>query len=159
MTTTPSADLLIRDATADELGSVLDLYEAAGLDAPGDNDRAAARDHFARIVAMGGVVLLAFRDGTPAATLTLFVLPLLAHRGRPEALVEDVAVHPQAQGGGIGRALMAEAMRRARQAGCYKLALSSNRKREAAHAFYDRLGFERHGVSFVVPLDRDGGAA
>jgi predicted GNAT family acetyltransferase len=37
-----------------------------------------------------------------------------------------------------------------REAGCYKMALSSNVKRAAAHAFYESLGFERHGYSFVI---------
>jgi len=37
-----------------------------------------------------------------------------------------------------------------RSAGCYKLALSSNLKRAGAHRFYDSLGFERHGFSFVT---------
>ena len=35
-------------------------------------------------------------------------------------------------------------------AGCYKMALSSNLKREAAHRFYDSLGFGRHGYSFLI---------
>jgi GNAT superfamily N-acetyltransferase len=48
---------------------------------------------------------------------------------------------------------MDDAMRLAREAGCYKLALSSNRRRERAHAFYERLGFGRHGVSFLVELE------
>jgi GNAT superfamily N-acetyltransferase len=90
---------------------------------------------------------------TPVGTCTVFILPLLAHAGAPEAIVEDVAVHPRAQSQGIGRALMQHAMRLAREAGCYKLALSSNLKRERAHAFYERLGFERHGVSFSVELE------
>ena len=34
----------------------------------------------------------------------------------------------------------------------YKLVLSSNAKRERAHAFYESLGFERHGVSFRLNL-------
>lgn len=142
-----------REAVADDLTAVLGLYEAAGLDAPGENDREAAARHLGALQRAGGVVLVAEQAGRPVGTLTLFLLPLLAHRGAPEALVEDVAVHPDAQGTGVGRALMHEAMRRARVAGCYKLALSSNAKRTAAHAFYDRLGFRRHGVSFVVSLE------
>jgi len=94
--------------------------------------------------------LIAERDGVPLGTLTCFVLPLLLHGGAPAALVEGVAVHPDAQGSGIGRALMDAAMGIARRHGCYKLALSSNGNREAAHAFYDHLGYQRHGVSFVV---------
>ena len=37
--------------------------------------------------------------------------------------------------------------------GCYKVTLSSNLKRERAHAFYESLGFERHGYSFKVMID------
>jgi hypothetical protein len=37
-----------------------------------------------------------------------------------------------------------------REASCYKLALSANRKRKAAHAFYESLGFAQHGLSFLV---------
>ena len=39
-----------------------------------------------------------------------------------------------------------------REKGCYKLMLSSNLKRARAHAFYDSLGFERHGHSFRTEL-------
>jgi GNAT superfamily N-acetyltransferase len=46
--------------------------------------------------------------------------------------------------------MMDDAMAHCREAGCYKMVLSSNLKREKAHLFYERLGFERHGVSFRV---------
>jgi GNAT superfamily N-acetyltransferase len=46
--------------------------------------------------------------------------------------------------------MMEFARSRCREAGCYKMALSSNLERDAAHAFYDTLGFERHGYSFRV---------
>jgi len=75
---------------------------------------------------------------------------LLAHGRAPEALVESVVVRRNAQGQGIGRAMMRHAMQIAEEHGCYKLALTSNQQRQGAHAFYDRLGFQRHGVSFVV---------
>jgi GNAT superfamily N-acetyltransferase len=41
-----------------------------------------------------------------------------------------------------------------REKRCYKLVLSSNAKRVRAHAFYESLGFERHGYSFRVDLER-----
>lgn len=43
-------------------------------------------------------------------------------------------------------------IRDAGAAGCCKLALSSNNKRDEAHAFHERLGCRRHGVSFVAHL-------
>jgi GNAT superfamily N-acetyltransferase len=48
--------------------------------------------------------------------------------------------------------MMKDAMRRAAQAGCYKLALSSGLHRPEAHRFYEALGFRKHGHSFVVEL-------
>jgi GNAT superfamily N-acetyltransferase len=68
----------------------------------------------------------------------------------PSAVVEDVVVASAFQGRGIGRQLMDHAKEQAKSAGCYKLALSSNRKRHAAHAFYESLGFDQHGLSFVI---------
>jgi hypothetical protein len=46
--------------------------------------------------------------------------------------------------------MMEHARALCRAAGCYKMALSSNLTRERAHAFYDSLGFARHGYSFQV---------
>ena len=77
----------------------------------------------------------------------------LGHRGTPSAIVEDVVVDATRQGGGIGRQMMHYALERSREAGCYKLVLSSNLKREAAHRFYDSLGFKRHGYSFLMELE------
>jgi GNAT superfamily N-acetyltransferase len=149
-----SAVVSIVAAERSDLPTLLSLYTAAGLDTRGPHDEAVTRAAWDRMrLAVPGVqVFIARRAGVAVGTCTLFVLPLLAHGGAPEAIVEDVAVHPQAQGQGIGRMLMAHVMDLAREAGCYKLALSSNLRREAAHVFYERLGFVRHGVSFVVEL-------
>jgi GNAT superfamily N-acetyltransferase len=92
--------------------------------------------------------------GRVVGTFALLVMDNLGHRGAPSAVVEDVVVAGDLQGRGIGRRMMAEAIAIARAKGCYKLALSSNLKRTAAHAFYDGLSFERHGYSFRVQLDR-----
>jgi len=90
--------------------------------------------------------------GRIIGTLTLFILPMLSHQATPCAVVESVGVDAALQGQGAGRALMEDAMRLAAQAGCYKLALSSNLRRSDAHAFYQHLGFDQHGLSFKVAL-------
>jgi len=90
------------------------------------------------------------QNGAVVGTYALLIMHNLAHRGAPSAIVEDVVVAPGQQGRGIGRQMMAHAMQQAREAGCYKLALSSNARRAGAHAFYESLGFAQHGLSFVV---------
>ncbi len=151
-----NARLVIDDAQRDDIPSLLALYTASGLDTLGPHDEAVVTAAWDRMHhAVPGVrVFVARQANGVVGTYTLFILPLLAHAGAPEAIVEDVAVHPDAQGRGVGRALMQHAMDLAREAGCYKLALSSNQKRVDAHAFYEKLGFARHGVSFAVGLER-----
>ena len=48
---------------------------------------------------------------------------------------------------------MRHAVQHARAWGCYKLALSSNQSREAAHRFYAQLGFKPHGISLALTLE------
>ena len=147
-------NLGFRAATLDDVPAVLALYEAAAIDPPGSADTDLARATFQRMLSCPDYrVWLAELDGVPVGTLALAVMDNLAHRCTPSAVVEDVAVHPRCQGQGIGRRLIAHAIEQARARGCYKLALSSNAQRLGAHVFYQRLGFQPHGISFRVSLD------
>lgn len=89
-------------------------------------------------------------EGRVVGTFTLLVMRNLAHMGSASGLVESVVVDEAFRGRRIGRAMMEFARAHCRERGCYKLALSSNLSRERAHAFYDGLGFDRHGYSFRV---------
>lgn len=144
----------IRQATEADLGAVLALYAQPGLDDGHALDVQAAREVFAEFARYPSYRLWVALDaqGQVSGSYALLIMHNLAHQGTPSAVVEDVVVHPQRHGQGIGRALMNHAMRLAREAGCYKLALSSNIKRASAHAFYQSLGFRKHGVSFVVEI-------
>jgi ribosomal protein S18 acetylase RimI-like enzyme len=92
--------------------------------------------------------------GAVVGAYALLIMDSLAHPRRPAAVVEDLVVDVSCRGQGIGRRLIEDALARAAARGCYKLALSSNLRRDAAHRFYERLGFERHGYSFAVFLER-----
>ena len=90
--------------------------------------------------------------GEIAGTYEWLIMDNLAKRGQRSAMVEDVAVTKQHRGRGIGRAMMRHAIELAKEAQCYKLTLSSNLNRDDAHAFYEALGFEKHGYSFRVEI-------
>ncbi|MGQ9779804.1 MAG: GNAT family N-acetyltransferase [Bacillota bacterium] len=145
--------LVIREAKEEDLPSLLALY--AELD--GDEGRVLGLDEaraiFARLQRYPNYrIYLAVLDGEVVGTFALLIMDNLAHHGAPSGIVEDVVVKAVHRGRGIGRQMMEYAYARCREAGCYKMALSSNLKREAAHRFYERLGFKKHGYSFAVEL-------
>jgi GNAT superfamily N-acetyltransferase len=143
----------IREAVEADLPDVLRAYRESGIGGDAEFTADEARTQFALLKRYPSYrVFVAHVDGAFAGTYALILLDNLNKRGRKAGIVEDVAVLPEFQGSGVGRALMAHAMEECRRAECYKMALSSNLKRTGAHAFYDALGFERHGYSFVVEL-------
>jgi GNAT superfamily N-acetyltransferase len=147
------AETRIREARVEDVEWILELYCETGIGAKEtftpDEARAQLRI-FRRYPSLR--VFVAEVDGQIVGTYELLIMDNLAKRGRKSAVVEDVAVSPQHQGHGIGRAMIQHAMDLAKDAGCYKLVLSSNLKRPNAHAFYEAIGFERHGYSFRVEL-------
>jgi len=150
-------DMHLSLATREDAMELVDLFAMAGLsDEPTAPDEATAQARWdAMHQALPGVQVIVGRrcDGTVMGALTLVLMPLMAHGGAPAAVVEDVAVHPVMQREGLGRQLVEGAMAMAKEAGCYKLALSAGPQQSAgAQAFFERLGFERHGVSFGVSL-------
>jgi GNAT superfamily N-acetyltransferase len=139
-------------ATEGDLDALHLLYSQLG-----SGSKALERERLAeafRSVSANGLatVWLVQRDRVVIGTFILMILPALGDRCRPLAVVEDVVVDEGARGGGVGRAMMEFVMARAREADCYKLMLSSNLRRTEAHAFYESLGFARHGYSFQVDL-------
>jgi GNAT superfamily N-acetyltransferase len=97
-------------------------------------------------------IYVAVINGEPRAMFTMLIIQQLAHNAGIVAQVNNVVVDSSLRGQGVGKALMAFAMDRARAAGCRKIVLTSNAKRVDAHRFYDQLGFKRHGVSFYYDL-------
>lgn len=143
----------IRVATEADLPGILDLFAQ-----PDFNDGKVlpiedARRLLAKMATYPNYrTFVAERGGSIVGTFALLVMDNLAHLGTPSAIVESVAVTPVQQGSGIGKIMMDHAMQEARAAGCYKIVLSSNMKREKAHAFYDGLDYERHGISFMTRI-------
>lgn len=141
----------IRAASRSDLPDVLQLYAQPDLDDGRVLSATDAERIFDRMAAYPDYRLyVATVDARVVGTFALLVMDNLAHRGSRSAIIEDVAVDPAWQGRGIGKAMMRHALRLAGERGCYKAMLSSNLLRGRAHAFYEALGFERHGYSFRV---------
>lgn len=94
------------------------------------------------IVESPATTLFVARDGggeiIGSLTLALFRTPTGVR-----AWIEDVVVDSAVRGGGIGSALVGEAVELARKAEARTVDLTSRPDREDANRLYQRLGFER----------------
>lgn len=149
--------ITIREAGEGDLPAILQLYAQPEIDDGKVLPLNAARTIFRQFRHYPHYTLFAAeRDHRIAGSYAFLVMHNLGHLGAPSAIVEDVVVAPELHGQGIGQTMMRHAIAEARHNGCYKLMLSSNAKRERAHAFYEALGFERHGYSFRIDLGAGG---
>ncbi len=144
----------IRPATAADLSTVLAFMAQLDLGHDTDQSLETTTAVFEQIISNPNhTIYLAEVDDVIVGTFALIIIPQLAHGGTCSGIIEDVVVSPDQRGQGIGQAMMRFAYELCQQAGCYKLVLSSNKQRTAAHHFYENLGYQQHGYSFRIELD------
>ena len=136
----------IRRATEADLPRIVELLSQLSLgddrDTPAEPLPESYRAALRQIEADPRQQLLVVEaEGHVVATGTLGIIPNLSYRGRPWAFVEGLVVDSSARGKGYGEALLRYAIEEARRAGCYKISLTSNKRRTEAHRFYQKLGF------------------
>jgi ribosomal protein S18 acetylase RimI-like enzyme len=138
--------LTIREATPGDGGVVAELLGEMGR--PCTPAEAAAR-----LGRREERVLLAEAGDRVVGLAALTIGTLLSH-SRPLARVTSLVVRAAARRDGVGRRLMARAEEIATQAGCEGVELTSGLRpdREAAHRFYESLGYERTSYRFWRPL-------
>lgn len=78
-----------------------------------------------------------------ALTLVVFTIPT-----SKKAYIEDVVLDATCQGKGIGRKLMEEAIRVAKEKGVSRIELTSSPSRVAANKLYQSLGFKVRETNF-----------
>ncbi len=83
-------------------------------------------------------------EDSVVGTLTLAIYP--APTGC-KAWIEDVVVDTSARGGGIGKALVTQAIATAKERGAHSVNLTSNPSRTAAHKLYAECGFSTYDTT------------
>jgi GNAT superfamily N-acetyltransferase len=99
------------------------------------------------------VLLVAVENRKIVGTNHVLIFKHLARALKPAAIVENMVVDSRSRGSGVGDRLMEAALEIARRRGCYKLSLTSSRKRPDAHRFYEKFGMHRthHGYTLYLP--------
>jgi len=154
---TPSGGLTIREGREADLPELVAILAADALGGHGDTTAPEAFGAYLaafRAIAASPATRLyvAERDGRPVGSFQLIFAHSLTGQGALRALIEAVFVTPDLRGQGIGAQMVRHAMAEARAAGATSLALTSNRRREAAHRFYERLGFAGSHLGFKIAL-------
>jgi ribosomal protein S18 acetylase RimI-like enzyme len=156
---------LIRAMRADDREAVVDLVQALNRheDAiTGDRptDRAAAieclaRDE-ARVAETGGALLVAAAEGRVLGFLALAIepgMPFIRPELRRHGHIMELVVAETARGRGIGSALLAEAERLTRAAGCRTMLIGVVAGNAGAEALYRRTGFRPYALEMLKRLD------
>jgi GNAT superfamily N-acetyltransferase len=137
-----------RDAAAGDLPAILRLLADDPLGknreyaVDGDAVPAHSRAAFDAITGDARNRLIVMEvDGKVEGCLQLTFIPGLTYKGRDRAQVEAVRVSNAMRGRGLGKALMNHAVDLARERGCALVQLTTDKRREEAHAFYRALGF------------------
>jgi GNAT superfamily N-acetyltransferase len=138
---------IIRRATKSDVPRLIEMYQQLSLDNPREDLGPPLPSGYAETFRMIDAdpkqhVLVADLDGRVVGSLVLIIVPNLSHQGTPWAEIENMVVDETVRGRRIGESLVQRAIHIARDAGCYKLTLTSNMRRTEAHRFYERMGFE-----------------
>jgi GNAT superfamily N-acetyltransferase len=146
--------VVIRLATEKDIPRIVALYRELAIDtSPAESRLNPSLDDyrcvFAQISRMPGYELLvAEYEGVVVGTVVLLIVPNLGHGALSWAMVENMVIGHRYRRRGLGTLLMEYAIKQVREAGCYRLLLSSNKNRKDAHQFYRSLGFDAYGTGF-----------
>ena len=67
---------------------------------------------------------------------------------RPFAFIEDVFVHKEYRGSGLGAELVDKGVERAKERGCYKVIMTCRHSKTRVHELYKQAGFYDQGKEF-----------
>lgn len=98
-------------------------------------------------------LIVAEMDGEIVGTMQLSYLPGILNRGAWRGQIEAVRIAADKRSLGLGAELIGWAVEQCRERGCYMAQLTSNNDRQAAHRFYERLGWKKSHAGFKLYLD------
>jgi len=140
----PAPKRAIREARPKDSAALAGLIAALGYEVT----EADVRRRLARLRNAGRPTLVATLGEAVVGCLTLSMMEVL-HRPRPVGRISMLVVSEEQRGAGIGTDLVAAAEAWFARAGCGLVEVTSNVKRSRAHAFYERLGYERTSYRFA----------
>ncbi|WP_299676770.1 GNAT family N-acetyltransferase [uncultured Roseobacter sp.] len=139
-----------RPATRDEVADVLALLQDDKLGATREGldlaDYQTAFDSMTDEAA--NHLIVGVREGRVIATYQITFISGLSLRAARRAQIESVRVASDLRGQGIGQQMIADAIARAKTAGCSLIQLTMNKSRTDTARFYESLGFTPSHIGY-----------
>lgn len=148
---TDDSGVLIRSAAGDDLQTLeLLLAEFLGI----TRQELVERGHSIESVlaADENLVALGYVDGRSVGFITAS-LRRVTRYASPIAEIDELHVSRSSRRGGVGTALVRYVERCAREKGCARVFVASNRTRHEAHRFYSSLGYIDYGTHFRISFE------
>ncbi len=143
-----AVELRIRDARPADAEALTELIGQLGY--PASAEALAARVE--RLAASGADRLVVAELDREVAGLASLHVSLAVEYDEPAAKLSAIVVDERHRRRGIGEALVAEMEAEARRRGCCLIFLTTAQRRDDAHAFYRRIGFDETGKRFAKQL-------
>ena len=126
--------------TEDELFSLLELYQQ--LNSGDIINEITSKSIWQNIKDQNIKYFVAKENGKIISSCYICIIPNLTRDGRSIGFIENLITDEKHRRRGIGKTVMENAIKYAKEQNCYKVLLQSGNKRTDAHPFYEKLGFD-----------------
>lgn len=136
-------DVLVRPLARDEVRAAVRVILGGSLSPEGEDETQVDRywEAVEETRRRRGDVLVAVRDDDVVGVCQVMIFPHFQHTAGWCCELESVHVRSDQRSQGIGARLLRAAEELGRQAGCYRIQLTSRNVRLDAHRFYEREGY------------------
>jgi GNAT superfamily N-acetyltransferase len=148
--------MILRKAAREDVPAIVRMLADDGL-GRGREQIEGLEPYYAAYDAMAGdpnnFILIAESDGEIVGTMQLTFIAGLSRKGARRAQIEAVRISGKHRGAGFGQEMIRAAIDLARKEGCSIVQLATDKRRQDAHRFYERLGFVATHEGMKLALD------
>jgi GNAT superfamily N-acetyltransferase len=124
-----------------DLSMLLELYKQLNINEEVINEKL-AKKIWENIKTQNIKYIIAKDNGKIIASCYICIIPNFTRKGKSIGFIENVITDKNYRKKGIGKQIMENAIKYAKDQNCYKIILQSGNKRTDAYSFYESLGFD-----------------
>ena len=139
--------ITIREAESGDLDALLQLYSFLYGESVLKKDKGVVSTWNRMLTDQFYHILVAEEDGQIVSTCMVVIIHNLSFEHRPYAIIDNIVTHSDFRAQGLATACLQEAQKIAEKAGCFKITLSTSSRLPSTHKFYERLGYNKEGLT------------